>query len=557
MDIYSKNEKRTYIIGHVNPDADSIISAYAYAHLKQVLGNPNCRAARAGSANAQTEYIFERFGVPLPQLLPDLIPKVKYYASPIVKTIEKDKSLWDALQLMTDSGLNLLPVVDKKGRYEALLYYESFAHYILGKASFDSKATVHTSPWLIKQTLNAQELFLRGDVRECDTFSVLVGAAYSATVRETVTHMNPASLVVVLGDRYDLQRFVIEHKVRLLIITNGSLLSDELCLLAEENEVSVLVSPYDAATTSMMLLYSAPVQAAAEAVESVGLDVPVKRIKSRMLASSPRALPVVGHDGKTLCGIIGESDLMKEPNINVILVDHNELSQSVEGIEHYKILEVIDHHRLGGFRTSEPINFINKVVGSTSAIIASLYREHRVPIPREIAALLLCGIISDTIGLKSVTATDFDRQTARDLATIAHLDFENLVTDLANAANQIGGKTPRDLILMDQKIYEREGRRYMVSQIETSDVSTFLKEREAYLNELTKEVAEKSAYFASLMVTDLSKLSSYLFIEGDKDFIQMLSYPEQETHVYFMKGVLSRKKQLIPLFSEIFAALEE
>jgi manganese-dependent inorganic pyrophosphatase len=361
----------------------------------------------------------------------------------------------------------------------------------------------------------------------------------------------------LLGDRFDLQKFAIEQGVRLLVITNGYLLSPDLCTLAEKNGVSVIVSPYDSTTTSMMLLYSAPVQAAADAIESVTLDMPIKRIKNKITQSKSRALPVVEANSRKLWGIVTESDLMKEPNVEVILVDHNELSQSIEGVENYKVREVVDHHRLGSFKSNEPITFINRVVGSTSSIIASLYRENRVPIPKEIASLLLCGVISDTLGFKSVTTTDFDRQIAYDLATIAHLDCEAVINDLAQAADQIGKYTPHDLVNMDKKGYERDKLKYFVSQIETNDVAPFLKNHQNYLDELSKIVEEDKAFFAACLITDLGKLSSYLFIEGNADFIRALnSYPEQESNVFFMKNVLSRKKQLMPLFSEIFTGLE-
>ncbi|MCL2520245.1 MAG: putative manganese-dependent inorganic diphosphatase [Spirochaetaceae bacterium] len=553
MGIYK--EKRTYVIGHVNPDADSIVSAYAYAYLKQALGNPNCKAVRAGSANAQTEFIFEKFGVPLPRLLPDLIPKVKHYAEAADTTIGSNASLWEALQLMTANSLDLLPVINAKGHYQALLYYESFAHYILNKANPQRQATVHSSINLMCQTIKGQEL-TKYNAASFEEFAILVGADYTATLKEAICSLNPANLVVLIGDRFDLQRFIIEKKVRLLIITGGFLLSPELCRLAQQNEVSVLVSPYDSTTTSMMLMYSAPVLDAADVIESVGVDLPLKKAKTKILAAKPRALPVVDDDSQTLCGIISESDLMKEPKVNVILVDHNELAQSIEGIENYKILEVIDHHKLGLFKTDEPITFVTRVVGSTSSLIAEQFRAQKAPIPKELAGLLLGGIISDTIGLKSVTTTDFDHKIAHELATIAHINFEQLAAEIAKASDNISGKNPHDLIVMDQKIYERGGKKYLISQIETTNVGGFTKERATFLTELRRQLTEQNAYFACLMLTDLSKLSSYLFIEGDSDFIAKLPYPKHEENLYFMKGVLSRKKQLIPLFSEIFNAVD-
>jgi manganese-dependent inorganic pyrophosphatase len=256
-------------------------------------------------------------------------------------------------------------------------------------------------------------------------------------------------------------------------------------------------------------------------------------------------------------GVIFEGDLIKEPNIEIIMVDHNEPSQAIEGIENYKILEVIDHHRLGNLSTRYPITFINKVVGATCTIITNLYREQRVPLEQGIASILLCGILADTLSLHSATTTDVDRETAAYLATLTGLDIRQLGQELQSIANQINTRPAAELVAMDMKEYAEQGFTFSVSQIETDAPHTLVARKDEIFAVLEKSCTAKDLLFSALLVTDVTALDSLLFVAGKKSFISQIHFPKADEHIYVLKEIVSRKKQLVPLLSELIETMAE
>jgi manganese-dependent inorganic pyrophosphatase len=233
------------------------------------------------------------------------------------------------------------------------------------------------------------------------------------------------------------------------------------------------------------------------------------------------------------------------------MVDHNEPSQAIEGIENYKILEVIDHHRLGNLSTRYPITFINRVVGATCTIIAGLYREQRVSLKKDIASILLCGILADTLGLQSATTTETDRETADYLSSITGLDIEGLNQELRSAANQISSRSAEELVTMDMKDYSEQGAAFTVSQIETDDPESLTARKEEIFAVLEKTCKSKDCLFSALLVTDVTVLDSLLFVSGKKSFTSQINFPNMEEGIYILKEIVSRKKQLIPLLAEL------
>jgi len=543
-------ERTVYVIGHKNPDTDSVVSAVAYAELKRALGMAECRAARAGAVNPQTEYIFDRFGLELPEFLPDLVPKVRYFLEPGSPTVADTTPLWEALGVMGAAQRKVLPILDPEGRYRSLLHYGAFAQNILAKVNPHRKAVVPTSVGHLVKTLQAQPLVTFDD----DLFfkaRIVVAALETESFREHLHQEPMENSVVLVGDREDVQRISIEAGVRALIVTNGIVVSKALRELAEERRVSLLVSPYDTSSTSLLVLYSTPVWTMGDAsIEAIHADDTLRSARSALAVSPSRSVPVVDDEGRVL-GIFAEGDLIKEPNIAVILVDHNELSQSVEGVENYHILEVIDHHRLGAFSTKYPITFINRVVGSTSTIIAGMYRELRVPIPRPIASVLLCGILSDTLALKSETTTDTDREVAEYLANITDLELEELARGIQGSASAAARMPPAEMIRVDRKEYLASDKRISVSQIEVTSTDEVLARAESIHGALRALRAEGGYYVATLMVTDITELTSILIVDGEKDFLALLGYPKLKPGVYVLKNVLSRKKQLMPAILEL------
>jgi len=542
-------QRTTYVIGHRNPDTDSIVSAIAYAELKRQQGWVNCFSARAGKLTPQTEYILERFGIPPPVFIPDLVPKVGYFLSQPPTTVRESTSLWDALEKMEHEDVNILPVVDEAGRYKAVLNHNAFACNITKKINPHRKAIIPTSINLLVQTLKAQPLVTFGG-DEVVKSRILVAESSLESFKQHLESEIPANALVLTGDRDDVQRLSIEMGARAVIVTNGMPLAKGLRELAERRKVSVIISPYDTSSTAFLILYSTPVRTMAdESAMPVNAGSYVRTIREVLAATPSRCVPVVDDNGVVI-GVFSESDLIKEPNIDIIMVDHNELGQAVEGMENYRILEILDHHRLGNFSTRYPIMFINRVVGATSTIVAGLYVEQKAVLTPGVAALLLAGILTDTVMLRSATTTETDRETAEHLAGLVDLDIEAFGRDIFNSARQLTDVTPADILGMDAKTYTACGETFVVSQVEANSTEELIGRKGEILGALAEKRVSEGLYFAALMITDITSLNSALLIDGDSEFIRRIVFPKMDDRVYMCRDILSRKKQLIPLMIE-------
>lgn len=549
-------EKITYVIGHKNPDTDSVVAAAAYAALKKALGFGGTVAARAGAVNPQTEYIFHRFNVPLPEFIPDLVPKVEYYLGEPPVCVDEMMPLWEALSVMESANRQVLPIVDKVGRYKAMLHYSAFAQSILTKINPRHKAVIPTSLYHLIETIKAQPLV----VFDRDTVfnARMVVAALSTEKFHDYIHAEPAdNKIVLVGDREEAQRIAVEAGAKAIIITNGILPSKEVKELAEKKGVSILTSPYDTSSTALLVLYSAPVITVADqGIAPLRRRDWIRTAKQAIAKSPSRSVPVVDDEGKVI-GLFTEGDLIKEANIEVIMVDHNEFSQAVEGIDHYRIQEVIDHHRLGSFSTPYPITFINKVVGSTSTIVASMFRETRTPLTKQLASILLCGILSDTLVLKSATTTDVDRDMAEYLANITDLSIEEVGLDIMTSASEAARLPVDKMVRVDRKEYVSSGKKLSVSQIELTSTAEIMERSDEVLEGLRQLRGETGCYLASLMATDITKLESILFLDAEKDLYNYVNYPSSKKGIYLLKDVLSRKKQLMPALFEMVEKAQE
>lgn len=543
-------KKTVYIIGHRNPDTDSAVAAASYARLKQLLGYENYVAARAGHFTPQTEYIFNKFKVPVPEYIPDLIPKTAYFMQDHCETVSAETSLWAAIGKMNTLNYKVLPVVDSDGTYKSLLHYNAFAKDVLTILNPEKKIGITTSVDLVCSTLNAQPI-IKKNSEQLFKCMIMIGSAKIETVRANLEEHKSENLIVIASNREDVHEACINAKVKLLVITSGYVLNKELRAVAEKNNVSVLISPYDTSSTSMLVSYSTPVSVMADAsVQPVMPGDTVAKVRPKLQTSASRCLPVVDSNNK-VCGLINESDLLHEPNVEVILVDHNEMSQAVEGVENYRLLEVVDHHRVGNLATKYPITFINKPVGATSTLIASLFRENKISIPLEIASILLCAILTDTLILQSTTTTDIDREMAEYLSNITNLDIQSLGEEIISAGSRIGGRDASEVIRQDMKEYSEGKLVYTVSQIEVDNTNEILKRKKEFLQELEFERRSRKGLFSALLVTDIASLSSILLIEAEKDFLPFIAYPKREENVYYLKDIVSRKKQLIPMISEV------
>jgi manganese-dependent inorganic pyrophosphatase len=542
--------KRVLVIGHRNPDTDSIVSALAYAELKRTLGYANCIAVRCGNMNPQTEYILGRFGLTPPEDVGDLIPRVRNHMSYGAVTVSRDMPLWHAVEILSKGNYKMLPIVDDEGGYLSVLHFNAFAQNMLQKIDLTRKGVFPTSVGHLIKTLNAQPITVYDETVQFQARIAVAAYAFEA-FKEHLRAMPLSNTIVLVGDREDIQAHVIENGVRVVVVSGGKAVSGPVIEKARERGVSVLLSPFDTSTTSWLMLYSSPVEHAGD-----GTVMPLKEndylgsVKDSVQKSASRSCPVIGA-GKKVMGILSQSDLIREPDTEVIMVDHNEISQAAEGIEHYRILEIIDHHRLGNLHTAYPVTFINRPVGATSTIIASLYEEHRVAMLNGIASALLAGILSDTVVLRSATATETDRRTAEYLSAITGVALEDFGREILCAGSLVGRKPVDEILALDRKRFGDGRNAFTISQVEVTTIAEIMDRETELIEGLERQQEKTGNRFSALMVTDVTDLDSALFIAGDPVFISRLRFPKLDEGVFLMKGILSRKKQLVPTLTEL------
>lgn len=542
--------KRILVIGHRNPDTDSIVSALAYAEMKRTLGLENCFAARCGNMNPQTEYILERFNLQAPEFVGDLIPKVKNYMNYGAVTVPREMPLWHALQVLTGGNYKMLPIVDDGGRFISVLHFNTFAQKIIRQIDPSRKGVFPTSVSHLVKALNAQPINLVDEKTQFKA-QIAVSAYDIEAFKDHLGAMSMPNTIVLVGNREDVQTHVIERGVRVLIITGGGTVTRSIKDMANERGVSILISPYDTSSTSWLALYSSPVEHSGDtSLQPLREDEYIGAVKDKIRSSVSRSYPVVDRENRVI-GVISQGDLIHEADTELIMVDHNEITQAIEGIENYRILEIIDHHRLGNIHTAYPITFINRPVGATSTIIASLYQDHRVPMRKEIASILLAGILSDTIILCSATTTETDRRTADYLSSITDLPIDSFGKDIMSAASLVTRKPVDEILALDRKLFGEGRKAFTISQVEVTSLTEIMGRKQELLEALERQQEKTGNLFTALMATDITDLNSALFIKGDPVFITRIPYPKLEDGIFMLKGILSRKKQLVPSLGEL------
>jgi len=539
------SEQNIYVIGHRNPDTDSICAALAYARLKQLTGNSNVLAARAGEINVQTEFILNRFGIEMPLYLPDVKIRVKDVMTTESLSVHMEMSVGDVLDFMNSYDLLMVPVTDRDGHYRGAITLQDLARFYARHADAATSNRLVASLNGITKAIQGNSLFLF-DENETKTGRIVVGAMETDGFRQVMEYYSEEGCVVIVGDRKEIQRHAIESHARCLIITGGFLPDKSVLDMAQRNKVSVISSPYDTATTVRLMHLSTP---AREVFSSDFYSVSpydlLLDVKAKMRDSALRGCPVVDTGGR-LAGILTRRDMLRDFRKKVILVDHNEASQAIPGIEEAEVIEVLDHHRIGSFQTLHPIYFVVEPVGCTNTLVAELYLKYGVEPEPSYAGIMLSAILSDTVIMKSPTTTERDRKIAAYLAGLAGLDIQKLGEDMFNASSDLLKKTPEEIIRTDYKIYEVGKEKIGIGQIEVIEMVTFEKIKESLLTSLNKIMLEERLTIACLLVSDIIYENSLLLFAGDSGIITRIGYPVIAPNLAELKGVLSRKKQLVP-----------
>ena len=549
---------KIYIIGHRNPDADAICSAIGYAAFKNKTSPEEHVPARCGNSNARIEAILAKFETALPEFIGDVTPRVRDIMVTEVIKVDPDTICMEALELIDKHDVRVLPVVTTEGLLKGTLsIFDLGEHFIPKPREEREMRRVHTNPQNIIRALNAEVIHLEEPEKTEDLF-VRIGAmdirSFGRFYKESedLAHRS----IIIVGDRYDIQQRSIQSGVRMLVVSGGLPVEEDVVEMARERRVSIIVSPHDSATTSWIIRSAGRIDSMVDP-ETIdfGPDEKLTAVR-RKLATVDAAAYMVVDDQHHLLGVFTKTDLIKPIRTRVILVDHNELSQAVPGVEQVNILEIVDHHRLGNPPTQQPISFINLPVGSTSTIVADLFRKEQLEPSHPVAGVLMGGIISDTLNLKGPTTTDKDREILKWLEGITGISGDSLADMIFNSGSIIKSEAPEPVIRSDMKIYEEGPFRFSVSQVEELGYDN-LWDRCAALHEALENVRKaEGLYFSALLVTDINSQNSLLLIRGEESLIDSITYPHRAANdIFELNGIVSRKKQLIPYLTTLVRQL--
>lgn len=544
--------KTTYVIGHRNPDTDSIASAIGYAALKQRQGDSSVIPAMAGAPNPQTRYILDRLGIPDPLFLADVHPKVRDTLKRQPVTVHLSASAYEALELFNRSGVRVLPVVDGDNRPCGMLTLLRLSESYLLPCQ-DKLRQVTTSLPNLARTLAAP--LEAGTCTDTPlTLNLFIGAMLEESFSSMIGGYDPRELLIMTGNRRTIQLAAIERGVRVLVITGGHTLEDDLMELARKREVSVLLTPHDTATAAWLARLSTPVAHLAEQeFADIGVDKSLAALRQKLLGANVSAVLALEGDG-TLAGVATKSSLLAPLPYTLILVDHNELGQAVPGAELVEIAEVIDHHKLGNSHSNAPISFTTSPVGSTCTLVARRYRDCGMEPEAPIAALLLAGILSDTVILKSPTTTEADVLMAAWLEGVSGLVAADFGRDIFAASSSLKNYgSPDRVVAADFKLFTHEKYSIGLGQVEVIGFDEFYSMKEGLLAALGEIKRRDNLFIAGLMVTDITTETTLFLVEGHTRIAHVMEYPQLEPHLYELKNVMSRKKQMVPHLLKILA----
>jgi manganese-dependent inorganic pyrophosphatase len=544
---------QTIVIGHRNPDMDSICSAIGYAEFKRLTGHQDVVAARCGNTNERIDYVLRKFGHPAPMLVTDLSPKVCDVMQHKVISVQADSPVYDAIHLIDQKGLRGLPVVDGGNLCLGLLSsFKITQHLFPPRDEANAARLVTASVADIVATFGGTVIAGTLHTDPCEHLLMVCAMAQESFIPR-LRRYNKRSVILFVGDRPHIQEMAIAEHVKAIVVTGGLAIGKEVREAAEKAGVTLIASPHDTATTVLLSRGAVRVERMIQ-TEYVSFhgETPLEEARQVAAQSGQFVFPVL-NDENCLIGILSKSDFLKPIPRQLILVDHNELTQAVRGAAEVPIIEILDHHKLGGFASHTPILFWNNPVGSTSSIVALCFQNAGLAIPQNIAGLLMAGLISDTLNLSSPTTTATDKRLLEHLSTIAGVDPGQLAAEIFSVGSPLLTMTPKQAVGADAKVYVEDGYRFSVAQIEELSFAHFAEKRDALLEELEAQRLEKKLVFSALLVTDINEQTSLLLVRGEEAFLRTIDYPETSHYIWELAGVVSRKKQLLPYLLQCLA----
>ena len=542
-----KRKEKIYVIGHKNPDTDSICSAIAYADLRQKVTGQVHEAKRAGHVNDETAYVLDRFGVEAPKLLTDVRLQVRDLDIHEMQGLKPNASIRDTWERMRQEQAKTLPIVKDDELVGvvstgdiAKSYMDVYDSEILSKARTQYRNIVKTLDGTMI-TGNEHGYFMRG--------KVAIGASSPNLMEEFIEKDD----LVILGDLEEAQACAVNIDASCMVICKDAEVSPKLIQKAKEQSIVIIQTPYDTFTTARLINQSIPVKfyMTSGPLTMFRMNDYVDDIKDIMAKKRFRDFPILDRHGR-FKGFISRRRFLGASKKKVILVDHNERSQAVDGIEEAEIIEIIDHHRLGDIETVSPITFRNQPVGCTATIINQMYEENAIEVPREIAGLLCGAIISDTLLFRSPTCTPLDERTAKKLAKISDIDLEQMAQEMFNAGSNLKGKSAEDICFQDFKQFTVNDTIFGVGQITSMSKEELAAIRDMMTEHLPKVLEAHNLNMIYFMLTDILAESTELLCVGTGArgiALSAFDLPDNAKSL-ILKGVVSRKKQLIPVLVE-------
>ena len=545
-----KKQEKIFVIGHKNPDTDSICSAIAYCDIKnRTTQDSKYIAKRAGQINEETEYVLNRFGVQPPGYLSNIGTQVKDMDIRLSPEANKSMSLKNAWDLMQENSIVSLPIREKDGTLEGLItigdiaktYMDTTDSYLLSRARTQYQRIAETIGGKVVEG-NGHGYFIQG--------KIMVATANPDKMKEYVEEND----MIIMGNREEDHLQAIEQNVSCIIVGLGIEVTEKVLKLAHEKDIIIISSPYDTFTISRLINQSIPVKYIMKTDSLVTFNTEdfTDDIQDVMIKHRHRAFPVIDKKGKCI-GTISRRNFLDMHRKKVVLVDHNEKDQAVDNIDKAEIMEIIDHHKLGTLQTMQPISFRNQPVGCTGTIMYQMYGEQKLEIPPKIAGLLCAAIISDTLMFRSPTCTLQDKMAAGALALIADISIEEFAREMFKAGSNLKDKSPEEIFYQDYKKFIAEGDVcFGVGQISSMDADELKEIKERLLPFMVSECGRHGVSRVYFMLTNIMEQSTELLFygEGSEEMAVNAFKMQPENGTIYLKGVVSRKKQLIPPLME-------
>ena len=530
-------EDKVYIFGHKNPDTDSVCSSIALSYLQNKLGL-NTEARILSHINEETKFVLKKLRINIPDTLNDVklqISDINYHKDFF---INKKESVYHAFYKMTDNNMSTIPLVDDKGIFMGVFAMKDIAK----KQILDDNRNLETLYDYILDVIDGEKVL---------KFNEEINGKITNISLRSQTFYNSDLLdhntILIVGDRHSIIEDAVNKKVKLIVITYDNKIKDEHLEIAKKNKVNVIYTKKTTYETLQKIGFSSFIDKYRYTKDLVCVkeNLDVSELNDIIDKTKHSYYPVIDNNNKCL-GLIKLSDLRDYKPKQVMLVDHNELSQSVDGLDEAEILSIVDHHKLGNLGTSIPINFRNMTVGSTCTIIYYLYKENKIKIPETIASLLLAGIISDTLLLKSPTTTKLDEKVFNELIKITNINAEKFAIDMFKANDAAKSKSLKEIVYTDFKTFNIENKVVAISQITTLNAKAILKQKNSYIRFLNKECENRNYTIMLLAITDIFKNGSYVIFNSESKNIMMKAFGDEVEQGAFLPGFVSRKKQILP-----------